>query len=119
MRKCINSVQLNVIGNELLQPGNEESSSQDWQIHAIDLFKRGNISEARKLIIEQINLDEYEEFFKLCYRNPDWFGDTEDQQEQAIMYIREGLVKHTIIADPEINLSATLCQLARIRKDAA
>ena len=39
------------------------------------------------------------------------FFKTEDQRDEAIIIIRNGLVKHGQIADPEINLSATLVEL--------
>jgi hypothetical protein len=35
-------------------------------------------------------------------------------QEDAILCIRKGLVNHAIIADPEINLAATMIELAKI-----
>ena len=41
---------------------------------------------------------------------------TEEQQDEAIIIIRNGLVKHSQIADPEINLSATLIELESIKK---
>lgn len=116
LRKCINLMQMNTQDKVLLPPHVNEGSSADWQIHAIDLFKKGNITEARKLVVQQIRVEEFEDFYKLCYRNLSWWGKNEEQQEQAILVIREGLVKHGICADPEINLSATLIQLARIGK---
>jgi len=116
LRKCINLMQMNTQNNVLLSPAANDSSTADWQIKAIDLIKRGDISSARKLIVEQIRSEEFEDFYRLCYRNLDWWGKTEEQQEQAILTIREGLVKHTSCADPEINLSATLIQLAKIAK---
>ena len=50
------------------------------------------------------------------YRNLDFWGQTEEQQDEAIIIIRNGLVKHSQIADPEINLSATLIELEGIKK---
>ena len=38
----------------------------------------------------------------------------EEKQESAILIIKQGLVDHTLVADPEINLAATLIRLARI-----
>ena len=116
LRKCINLMQMNTQDSVLLPPGADEKSTSEWQIKAIDLIKRGNVSEARKLIVEQIRAEEFEDFYRLCYRNLDWWGKTEEQKEKAIIVIREGLVKHTVCADPEINLSATLVELARIGK---
>ena len=41
------------------------------------------------------------------------FGD-EEKQDTAVLTIKQGLVDHTLVADPEINLAATLIRLARI-----
>ena len=41
--------------------------------------------------------------------------DTADEgQDKAILTIRKGLVNHSMVSDPEINLSATLVELAEI-----
>ena len=41
------------------------------------------------------------------------FGN-EEKQESAILIIKQGLVDHTLVADPEINLAATLIRLSRM-----
>jgi hypothetical protein len=43
------------------------------------------------------------------------FSTDEDTKDAAILIIKQGLVDHTIIADPEINLAATIIKLARIQ----
>ena len=113
LRKCINTIQLNVQNDKLLPPSDQASSS-DWHIHAIELFKKNKITEARKMITSQIRTEEYEEFFKMCYRNLEWWGKTDEAQDEAILIIRDGMVKHAVSADPEINLSAMLIQLAKV-----
>ena len=40
---------------------------------------------------------------------------TQLQTDQAIVIIRNGLVNNTMVADPEINLSATLIELGQIQ----
>jgi hypothetical protein len=47
------------------------------------------------------------------YDNIELFGD-DDKQDKAIMVIKQGLVDHTLVVDPEINLAATLIKLARL-----
>ena len=99
-----------VVDNELKQP---EQSDQDtgWRIKMVDLFKAKQVREARKLIIANCRTDEYEEMYRWLYRNVEFFGDNEDKQDEAIIVIRNAMVKHTQVADPEINLSATLIEL--------
>ena len=49
--------------------------------------------------------------YRWLYRNVEFFGDNEDKQDEAVIVIRNAIVKHTQVADPEINLSATLIEL--------
>jgi len=48
------------------------------------------------------------------YDNLDLWGQDDDQKDKAIIVIRNGLVNHAMVADPEINLSATLCELTQL-----
>ena len=81
----------------------------------VQLFKEGKITEARKLICSKASPQEYEDIFKFLYRNLEYWGDTIDQQDEAILVIRDGIVKHGMCADPEINLAACLVQLNALR----
>jgi len=47
------------------------------------------------------------------YNNLEIFGD-DDSQDKALITIKQGLIDHTICADPEINLAATLAKLGRL-----
>ena len=78
-----------------------------------ELFKQGKITEARKLGCSQARPDEIEDIYKWLYDNITLFGD-EARQEKAILIIKKGLVDHTLVADPEINLAATMIQLQNI-----
>ena len=49
------------------------------------------------------------------YENLEWFGDTQEKQNRALLAIREGLVNHAVVVDPEINLAATMVELEVIR----
>ena len=41
----------------------------------------------------------------------------DEQQDQAVLIIKQGLVDHTLVVDPEINLAATLIRLSRLTSD--
>lgn len=113
MRKTINNLQSNIMDGVLTQP---EANGDDsaWLIKMVDLFKSGDIRGARKLIIANARPTDYEGIFRKLYENIDWFGDTPDKQDEAVIVIRNGLVKHMSVADVEINLSATLIELQMI-----
>jgi hypothetical protein len=48
------------------------------------------------------------------YDNLDLWGQTPEQQDQAILIIRDGYLNIPSVADQEINLSATLVKLCQI-----
>jgi hypothetical protein len=79
----------------------------------VELFKQGKISEARKLVCGQARPEEMEEIYRWLYDNVAIFGE-ESVQEKSILIIKQGLVDHTLVSDPEINLAATLIRLSHV-----
>jgi hypothetical protein len=55
-----------------------------------------------------------EDVFRWLYDNLSLWGKTQEQQDQAIIIIRNGMAAMPMVADQEINLSATLCELSRL-----
>jgi DNA polymerase III delta prime subunit len=115
LRKCLNLVQLNSQTGELKQPSAADKSARDWRLECVDLFKRGKIRDARAVLCQNSNPEEAEDVFRWMYDNLDLWGDTPERQDQAIVIIRNGLVNNNSVADTEINLSATLIELAGIQ----
>lgn len=114
LRKCINTAQLNSQTGELTIIGNGNSSA-DYRLEMTNLFKEGKIKEARTLLCSQAQPEEIDDIFRWLYHNIELFGDTPEQQDDAVLIIKQGLVDHAIVADPEINLSAVLIQLSRLK----
>jgi DNA polymerase III delta prime subunit len=112
LRKCINMVQMNSMDGKLHTPEKGDSGEADYRIEMVDLFKKGKIRDARKLLCGQARPEEMEEIYRWMYTNITLFGATEESQDKAVLIIKQGLVDHTICADPEINLAATLIRLA-------
>jgi DNA polymerase III delta prime subunit len=112
LRKCINNVQMNSLNMKLSAPENN-SNSVDYRVEMVDLFKQGKITAARKLVCSQARPEEMDEIYRWLYDNIELFGDTEHQQDTAVLIIKQGLVDHTLVADAEVNLAATLIRLAR------
>ena len=113
LRKCINTVQMNSLSGKLHTPEKGDTGEQDYKIEMVELFKKGKISEARKLVCSQARPEEIEDIFRWLYDNVNIFGD-DSKQEKAILIIKQGLVDHTLVSDPEINLAATLIRLSHI-----
>jgi DNA polymerase III delta prime subunit len=114
LRKCINMVQQNIVDGVLQQPGSGEGGESDWILEYVALFQIGKIADARKMIVAKARAEEYESVYRKLYENLDWFGETDIKKGKALLCIRDGLVNHALVADPEINLSATLLELQMI-----
>jgi len=113
LRKCINTVQMNSLDGKLHSPEKGDTGEADYKIQMVELFKAGKIGEARKLVCSQARPEEMEEIYRWLYDNITIFGD-ESTQNKAILIIKQGLVDHTLVIDPEINLAATLIRLAAL-----
>ena len=112
LRKTINTVQMTIVDNKLLLP-DEGGSTAEWRVNMVELFRLGKIQDARKLIIKNARTDEYNEIYTWLYKNLDLYTKDDFQYDSCVLAIREGLIKHTQVADPEINLSATMVEIAR------
>ncbi len=114
LRKCLNLCQMNSTDGKLANVKGDEGGSDDWRVDAVNLFKAGKIIEARKLMCATVRPEEMEDVFRWMYDNLELFATTPEGQDSAIMAIRTGLVNHSFVADPEINLSATMVELSQI-----
>jgi hypothetical protein len=97
-------------------PSASDNNSHDWKLAAVDLFKSGRILEARKLMCASVRPEEMEDMFRWMYDNLDLWSQDPEKQDQAIIIIRNGLVNVPMVADQEINLSATLIELSNLRQ---
>lgn len=113
LRKCINLVQQNIQDGILSLPNRSDAGGADWKFDMIDLFKAGKINEARKMLCGKIRSEEMEEVYRWIYDNLEIFG-ADENQDKAILIIKQGLVDHALVVDPEINLAATLVRLAKL-----
>jgi replication factor C small subunit len=111
LRKCLNMCQMNIADGTLTKPNGDEGGSQDYKLAVVDLFKAGKIREARNMLTSSVRPEDMEEIYRWMYDNLDLWGSTDEDKDKAILVIRTGLVNHSFVADPEINLSATLVEL--------
>jgi replication factor C small subunit len=112
LRKCLNSCQMNSTSGVLIAPSGNEGTSRDWKAEVVHLFKSGKIREARTLMCASVRPEEMEDMFRWMYDNLDLWSSNPEIQDQAIVIIRNGYVNIPLVADQEINLSATLIELA-------
>ncbi len=86
-------------------PQDTANSDADYKIEMVNLFKEGKIKQARILVCSQARPEEFDDIYRFLYENLEFYGNKQNQEE-AILYIRTGLVNHAICADPEINGAA-------------
>ena len=114
LRKCINMIQQNCRDGKLHAPDKADKGQQDYRLEMVDLFKKGKILDARKLVCSQARPEEVEDIFRWLYDNLELISKDDEQQDKAILAIKQGLVDHSFVADPEINLAAVMIKLGRI-----
>lgn len=115
LRRGISMIQSNSMNGELQAPDNSSEAVSDFRLDMITLFRAKKYKEARTLICTQVQKDEYEDMYRFMYQNVEvWADGNNNKEDRCILVIRDGLVKHTMCADLEINLSATLVELEMI-----
>lgn len=116
LRCCLNMVQKNSVTGTLVMPSANDVSIKDWKLDCVAMFKAGRIREARTLLCSQAANEDMDDVFRWMYDNLDLWSKTPEGQDEAIIAIRKGLVNHSMVADAEINLSATLVELTQIEQ---
>ena len=114
LRKCLQLLQQNSQGGSLNAPNTTDKSVGDWKLDCVQLFKSGKIREARTLICQQSTPEETEDVFRWMYDNLDLWSKDVEKQDEAIIIIKNGMANMPLVADQEINLSATLVELSRL-----
>ena len=115
MRKCLNLLQPNSQSGRLAAPTETDRAQQDWRLDCVELFKRGQVRQARTLLCQSVEAEEVNEVFRWMYDNLDLWSTTPEGQDDAIVIIRNGAANISLVTDQEINLSATLIELGQIQ----
>lgn len=114
LRKCLNLLQMNSVSGALKIPNGTSKTAGDYKLDMVNLFKTGKIREARTLLCSNARPEDMDDIFRWAYDNLDIWSKTPAGQDEAILIIRQGLVNHALVADFEINLSATITELSQI-----
>jgi len=116
LRSCLKLLQTNTTTGTLAKPSEGDKSVNDWRLEAVHFFKLGAVTQAREVICAQATIEDIDAMFRWMYDNLDLWSDTQEGKDEAILAIRKGLVNHSMVSDPEINVSATLVELTQISK---
>lgn len=114
LRKCLNLLQANSSTSTLVPPTASDAGTREWRLQAVDLFKRGQIRAARSVILN--HADNFDELIEWAYNNLSIWSSSEEGQDEAILIIRNAAVNASLVAIPEINVSAMLVELTSLNK---
>jgi replication factor C small subunit len=114
LRKCLQLLQANSTTGGLIRPGEKDCAVKDWKLDAVSMFKAGKTREARTLICGQASTEDMDSMFRWMYDNLELWSMDPEKQDQAIVIIRDGLANVPMVADQEINISATLVELCQL-----
>ena len=115
IRKIINVLQQNS-RDGVLRVLADEGDSADWKFEILDLLPAGKFREIRKLVCENASKEDFEDVFRFMYENIakcKTFSSV-DKQEAAIIVIADHLYRHSLVADPEINVASMFISLGNV-----
>ncbi len=115
LRKCIGLVNQNSTTGELMLTKSSGTGS-DYIVKAVQLFKSGDIRQARKTLCDNITASDVDSIITWTYNNLDLWSQTDEGQDTAILLIRDAAARVPLVADPEINLSALIVELTSIEE---
>ena len=118
LRKCLNQLQTNSGGGKLLPIQNSVNDQDAQLVEITQLFVAGKTVDARKQLLQFLSLNpsRNEDIYRWMYTNLELWGDNENEQGQAVLFIRNGLANLSLVGNPEINLAATMIELTGIRQ---
>jgi len=114
IRKIINLLQQNSTTGKLVEPQRAETG--DYKFKLLDLISANDFRGARKLVCENASKEEYEDIYRFLYENiqkSKKFSSVA-KEEAAIVVIADHLYRHSLVADPEINLAAMFIGLGNL-----
>jgi DNA polymerase III delta prime subunit len=113
LRKTINLIDQHVIDKKLNPLTDKEDVVDEKYASFVKMFKSGDLNKARKFLVESISNDEYVDVYRYFYENVEIFNDKEEIVMRNIVIIAKYLTNHSLVADPEINLSACIVELLK------
>jgi hypothetical protein len=113
LRTTIGLIDQQVIDKKLIPVTDKDFSVDEKYSSFVKMFKSGDLNKARKFLVESLSSDEYIDTFRYFYENIEMFSDDEEKIMRNIIIIAKYLKNHTLVADPEINLSACILELLK------
>lgn len=113
LRKIITVLQGNTIDRKLVAMG-EGSNATKNLVELLHKLLNGDAKGARNTIRETVAPEDYTSVYRFLYTNIEIFAGYEDP---ILLIIRDALVRHTHVADTEINIAASMTEIAMLMRN--
>lgn len=115
MRKFINMLEQGSTSGVLAEP-EEQTESLMTMVEAVTLLDEDKWVEGRNQVVSNIGDDEWEDAYRFLYDHLHELGKFKETENwrKGIIIIANYLYRHSMVADPEINFSACMFQLAGV-----
>ena len=108
VRKCIRTLQTSIVDGKLVLK-KQENTDENWKFKIVETFKQGKIQSGREMIKDNMTRDDVENYIIWLANHLELF----DDQISSFGLLRKALIVNPSVADPEINLSATLVEITQ------
>lgn len=116
LRKCINVMQQRTTDGVLDSFDAAGNDGGDQFIQLLAALTQGDGASARNVIRTSVTPDEYLGTFRFLFTNIEIFEGA-DKQDEILIIIRDGMWRHSTVGDTEINMAATMTEIAQaVRK---
>ena len=115
LRKSINVLQQRSNSGKLQEFNETSADATDYFVEILSHVVAGNSKQARAIIAEQSSSEDYISIFNFFYTNIAIFDDV-NIQDRILIAIRDGMWRHSTVANTEINMAATIAEIAYIAR---
>jgi replication factor C small subunit len=117
IRKTIQILQQSCRSGKLIwRESVSAADSSEYKIKLLDYIEQSNFAQARKLVCDVVQREEYEDLYKWLYQNIHRCPKFKQQEteEKAIVIIADRLYKHASYTHVDINLAACFIELGAL-----
>jgi replication factor C small subunit len=112
LRKCLNVLQQRTVGKKLSPFSHISADGAEYMMQLLADLVSGDSLAARKTLAENASADDYIGIFRFLFTNVEVFSGIE-LQDTVLIAIRDGMWRHSMVGEAEINMAATMVEICR------
>ena len=112
LRKCINVLQQRSVTGRLDVFTKVDVHTDEYLMELLTFLVSGDAKSARKVLNEQTTPEDYLTILRFIFTNVGVFPN-DDSQDNVLIAVRDCIWRHDTVADKEINMAATMVEIAR------